>query len=68
MTRNKTCANQGISSRNIPSSSLSFSTTQGEDAMDLSAVTPLPRGPLSDEEKERRRKFGLCHCDRNQAG
>lgn len=38
-----------------------LTTTQGGDAMDLSAVESLPRGPLSDEEKDRRPKLGLCY-------
>ncbi|POS86565.1 hypothetical protein EPUL_002924, partial [Erysiphe pulchra] len=54
MARYKTRGNQGIFSRNIPSPSLPLTTTQGGDAMDLSAVSPKPRGPLSDEEKDRR--------------
>lgn len=29
--------------------------------MDLSPVESLPRGPLSDEEKDRCRKLGLCY-------
>ena len=37
-----------------------LTTTQGGDAMDLSASYSRPRGPLTDEEKKRRRNLGLC--------
>ncbi|KAI0998890.1 hypothetical protein K3495_g9307 [Podosphaera aphanis] len=38
-----------------------LTTTQGGDAMDLSISNVMPRGPLPQEEKERRRKLGLCY-------
>lgn len=48
---------QIISSYNTNSSP---TTTQGGDAMDLSASKIRAKGPLSEEEKSRRRKMGLC--------
>ncbi|KAI0998628.1 hypothetical protein K3495_g9567, partial [Podosphaera aphanis] len=42
-----------------PNSSTQLTTTQGGDAMDLSASNVLPRGPLSQEKKKCRRKLGL---------
>lgn len=38
-----------------------LTTTEGGDAMDLSAVKSQPRGSLSNEEKDRRRRLGLCY-------
>ena len=38
--------------------------SKGQGPMDLSATVsaaPAPRGPISQEEKERRRRLGLCH-------
>lgn len=56
-TRGKALAPPG----NAQLSTNQIKTTQGGDAMDLSAVKSQFRGPLSDEEKERRRKLSLCH-------
>lgn len=47
--------NSGIQSQNSP-----LTTTQGGDAMDISSACVRPRGPLSQEEKNRRRNLGLC--------
>lgn len=44
-----------------PAPSRPLTTSEGGDAMDLSASSYSPRGPLSQEEKERRRKLGLCY-------
>ncbi|POS83395.1 hypothetical protein EPUL_003076 [Erysiphe pulchra] len=61
MARYKTRGNQGTFSRNIPSPSLPLTTTQGGDAMDLSASQLQPRRSLTLEEKERRKNLGLCY-------
>ncbi|POS81975.1 hypothetical protein EPUL_006623 [Erysiphe pulchra] len=49
-----------ISASSYDYQSTQLTTTQGGDAMDLSAVNVRPHGPLSPQEKERRRKLGLC--------
>lgn len=46
--------NLGIQSQNSP-----LTITQGGDAMDISSVNVRPHGPLSQEEKNRRRNLGL---------
>lgn len=56
--RNPVIPNIGTNSYDHQSTQLT--TTQGGDAMDLSAVNVRPHGPLTPQEKERRRKLGLC--------
>lgn len=61
LARHNTRANQSSWPKNLQSLSTPLTTTQGGDAMDLSAVSSQHRGPLSDEEKDRRRQLNLCY-------
>ncbi|KHJ35228.1 hypothetical protein EV44_g3222 [Erysiphe necator] len=55
------------SQRQTPIFRQNLTTTQGGDAMDLSANQLRPQGPISPEEKERRRINGLCYyCGRGK--
>lgn len=60
MSRFRSRNNSSLLPHNSPAP-FSLTTTQGGDAMDLSAISYQPRGFLSTEEKERRRNLGLCY-------
>lgn len=56
--------NSSVLTSNLPKEHLT--TSQGGDAMDLSSASIRPHGPLSQEEKIRRRNLGLCiYCGRS---
>ncbi|POS82494.1 hypothetical protein EPUL_006621 [Erysiphe pulchra] len=60
MARLRSQSNNNIMPKNMQLPSRPLTTTQGGDAMDLSAASVGPRTPLSDDEKNRRRQLGLC--------